>query len=154
MKKLLKWIAVSVTALLLLTSCKPSGPIGVGPEISGHELGYLLQVDPDFSATGTVVDEDYRLIRPEWVKAHLNVASFGDCDDYAAKAFVQAQSQGRRVAFGMITSTRLNPGTQFGGHAFNFFITPEKEIWFYEPQTGRTWKPSDEELWMLGKHWI
>jgi hypothetical protein len=128
-----KWIAASALALaLLVTSCKPSGSIGLGPRLGGHELAVLLKRHPDFSGTGPVVDEDYRLIKAEWVKSNLNVASFGDCDDYAAKAFVQAQSHGRRVAFGMAIATQLTGDNKLGGHAFNFFITPEKEIYFYE----------------------
>jgi hypothetical protein len=84
----------------------------------------------------------------------LNVASFGDCDDYAAKAFVQAQSHGRRVAFGMAIATQLTGDNKLGGHAFNFFITPEKEIYFYEPQTDRCWQPTPEEMWYVSRFWI
>ena len=152
MRKLI--LGILLGTALFFCGCREGGTIPLGPTMGGHEIAVFLRQHPDFSGTGPVVDEDYRLVKPEWVKANVSAYAFGDCDDYAAKAFVQAQSNGRRVAFGMVISSNITSDGKLGGHAFNFFITPDKEVWFYEPQTHRVWKPTPEELWYLSRFWI
>lgn len=150
MKKLL--MAVVVGTVLFFSGCS-RGTNELGSRVNGAEIAVFLAQNPDWSASGPVVDENYRLASVEWVKSNISTYSFGDCDDWAGDAWRHAQTFGR-VAFGMVINTRLEDDNRFGGHAFNFFIDENWTIWFFEPQTKKIWQPSKEELWYLTRHWI
>ncbi|NLH50425.1 MAG: lectin MOA-related protein [Myxococcales bacterium] len=77
-----------------------------------------------------------------------------DCDDFALvmKAnFCQAAfKEGLRRAphcFGILWGN-VSP---LGGHAINWMITADKELWFVEPQTGEVYRPrpKDDGIYFL-----
>jgi hypothetical protein len=141
-------IAVLVLLLLLLGCSGASSNPALGARIGGHDLDYLLRVHPDWSSTGEVVDEEYQLVPHAWVKGLHRV--FGeDCDDYAGEMWRRAVNGPGRPAFGMVVMRDLD-----SAHALNFYVAPDKTLWLYEPQTGRHWKPSREEMWLMRGHWI
>lgn len=146
-------IIAAIIGTILLCACDGPSKVGLGPSISGPELAVLLKRHPDFSGTGPVVDEKYRLVTKDWVKSNVAAFTTGDCDDYAGEAWRTALTHGR-VAFGMVISSRITDDNRFGAHAFNFFIDPDQQIWFYEPQTHQTWKPTPEEMWYVSWFWI
>jgi hypothetical protein len=150
MKKIL--LAAVLALTLFFAGCdRDGGPLG--DRVSGFDISYFLTAHPDWSATGPVVDENYRLVSPQWVRANISTYSFGDCDDWAGDAWRHAQTHGR-VAFGMVISSNITSDGKIGGHAFCFFITPDYEIWGYEPQTHRVWQMTQEEMWYASRHWI
>ena len=149
-----KIIAGALLGLVLFfASCDRPSKVGLGPTMTGSELAVLLRTHPDFSGTGPVVDERYRLINATWVKSNVSAFVTGDCDDYAGEAWRTALTRGR-VAFGMVISSNITSDNRIGGHAFNFFVDPDQKIWFYEPQTHRTWQPTREEMWYVSRFWI
>lgn len=145
-------IIVALSLLLLFVGCggSPSTNTALGPKIDGAEVSYLIAADRDWSSTGPVVDlhMTYQTVPHAWVKGLSRV--FGeDCDDYAGEMWRKAVNGPGRPAFGMIITRDLD-----SAHALNFYIAPDKTLWLYEPQTGRNWKPSREEKWLMSYHWI
>jgi len=142
-------IIVSLALLLILTGCGRS-PGSLGPKVKGSEISYLITAHPDWSSKGPVVDlhKEYHLVTHEWVKG-LGREFGEDCDDRAGEMWRRAVNGLGRPAFGMVIKRDVGYA-----HALNFYVALDKTLWLYEPQTGRHWKPSREEMWLLSYHWI
>lgn len=70
-----------------------------------------------------------------------------DCEDYAMTMLVEINNFGYNnwklkygYAFGIVYGDFPTP------HAINWFITPEKEVLFIEPQSGEIFKPTGNNI--------
>lgn len=165
---------VSVAYLMMvcvwvsLSGCSPKDS---APEAEPIPASVVFRKAVDaFRADGHAVDGLYHPVSPAWVRSHvgrLNVLEtlgasgfrddLTDCDDFSRAAALLATREARRAgwdfapAFGQVATVviELDPfNIALGKHALNFFIDPEGNLWFFEPQTGKSWRPSSDETAM------
>ena len=77
------------------------------------------------------------LARYEYIKTER------DCDDFSYMLQGDITHKDSDLAFGMIWGIKPNGK----GHAFNWCIGTDKELWFIEPQSNKVFKP--EKLWKV-----
>lgn len=104
-------------------------------------------------------DEEYTTITPEEVSRAFKISNLGtkeyrpevfDCDNFAFALKATVDEEGRKIwslsyeyAFGIVYGSIPTP------HAINWFITPELEVLFVEPQSGEIFKPTGKNIVFL-----
>lgn len=99
-----------------------------------------------------LTDKSYKLVDIDHMKGYLRsnpvssrvyVPNKHDCDDFSFILQGDVTRWDSDLAFGIIHGRR--PGKD--GHAWNWCVGTDKEIWFIEPQDDTLWKP--ESLWEI-----
>lgn len=111
-------------------------------------------VGVDVSCPFMNADSDYKLVNIEKLKLFItknNLARYNyiktkrDCDDFSYMLQGDVTHWDSDLAFGIIWGYKPNGY----GHAWNWCMSTEKEIWFIEPQTNKVFKP--KEIWRITK---
>lgn len=108
----------------------------------------LILSDPFYT---TITDQRIRQI---YYEADLKNTPYDidkhDCDDFSvrfkgelAKAVTYDWSSKYSYAAGIVFGSIPTP------HAINWFITPEKKLMFFEPQTGEVFEPKGKNIFFL-----
>ena len=102
-----------------------------------------------------LTDRTYKLVDIDHLKKYLRynpvstrtyIPDKHDCDDYSFILQGDVTRWDSDLAFGIIHGRR--PGKD--GHAWNWCIGTDREIWFIEPQDDTLWKPeSFWEIWLV-----
>ena len=102
-----------------------------------------------------LTDRTYKLVDIDHLKKYLRhnpvskrwyIPDKHDCDDYSFILQGDVTRWDSDLAFGIIHGRR--PGKD--GHAWNWCVGTDREIWFIEPQDDTLWKPeSFWEIWLV-----
>ncbi|HYE29920.1 MAG TPA: hypothetical protein VEH27_00700 [Methylomirabilota bacterium] len=149
----MKGITFVLTILFLLCGCSksPQPPVFSDAQI----MAAMQRADSQFQiATIGPTDEQMAAVNEDWLrlmrmKMGPRAYRRGDCDNYAFRAAGLARSpefliRGYDPAFGIRTVNLLKGGClgmpldSKGPHALNFYISPDLDVWIFEPQTGQS----------------
>ena len=99
-------------------------------------------------------DKTYKLVDVEMLKLFININNLKqytyvkeerDCDDFMAMMNGDINHWDSDLAVGNIRGWKPDGS----GHAWNWLIDTDKELWFIEPQQNKIFKP--KELWKITK---
>jgi len=120
-------------------------------EIKQMFRGATENMSLDFGAL-YLTDRTYKLVDIAHLKKYLRYNPVStrtytpdkhDCDDFSFILQGDVTRWDSDLAFGIIHGKRPDKD----GHAWNWCVGTDKEIWFIAPQTDRVWKP--EHLWEI-----
>ena len=122
---------------------------------------FTQQLGGKLSSSPLVIlsDPNYTTITEQKIKQIYQESDLGsteynldkhDCDDFSVR-FKAALA--KAVTYDWSAKYSYAAGIVFGyiptPHAINWFITPEKTLMFFEPQTGEVFKPKGKNIFFL-----
>ncbi len=123
-----------------------------GQNITSDEVKNILT---SFTANQWISDGIFECINTQNLKDFLSFDDTNkhtykeeklDCDDFSYMLQGNITKWYPEGSIGIVWGNRAGDGA---GHAWNFFISENKELKFIEPQNDQIFNPSSEKIWIM-----